>query len=94
MSRVKTIKLNLILSTPKTVVELKQIVVRLTKTPGVVKIEQIFPNMILPGLAALCTVKADVSKVAAVMTTLGNDSDVKSVQITPPREPKKKSRPL
>lgn len=92
MAKAKTVRLNLILATPKTVEELKQIVVRLAKTPGVIKIEQIFPNMVLPGLAALCAVKANVSKVAAVMTILGNDSDVKSVQTAPLRKARKRKK--
>ncbi len=79
MGRIKTIQLNLVLATHKTVAELKQTAIRLSKIQGVVKLEQVFPDDQIPILARICLTKVQASKFAAVMTILNNDPDVKYV---------------
>lgn len=92
MSKAKIVRLNLILATPKSVVELKQIATRLTKTPGIDKLEQIFPDAAIPILAAMCMAYVQSSKVDSVLKSLLADSDVKSAQIAPLRKVQKRKR--
>lgn len=92
MSKAKTVRLNLALSVPKTVEELKQIIIRLSKTPGVEKIEQVFPDAQIPILTAMCMVYVQPQKVDSVLKALLADSDVKSAHIIPKRKVQKRRK--
>lgn len=81
--RAKTVTLNLRLKNKTSFPAKLVLVAYLYHIPGVIKVEQVFPDEDDPRLAALYLVKVEASKVDAVMAALKTDPDVKSVQISP-----------
>jgi len=86
MGRMKTVKVNLLFKPPAL---LAKTIARLSKIPGVIKIEQAFPGETDPILRTFCIARVKTSDVYSVTQKLFKDHDVKSFRIAPLRKAQK-----